>query len=313
MPPARPSSSGRWCARRRRPQRPRPRCVPADITRIRSASDRISSSSNRHDQHRTARVPAGDQLAADEFMMAPISTPRGRLPDHQQKPGMARHLARQDQLLLVAAGEARRQQGGCARPARRTGPSARRSVCRPPARRAGSCDRRVRDPGSRGWRFPTPGTPAPAPAAAGPPARAPRPARASRRGPRDGRHRPFGRRLPARRRSAAGCRQDLEKLALAVARDAGDTDDLAGEPRTRCRRAPGLGGRRPATGRAPPAAARPCGPAPYRTRSAPCVRPSAPRVPRRWSSKVARSATTSPRRITIITCRSRSGSHAACG
>ena len=69
---------------------------------------------DRDHQHGAALVAALHQLAMDEFDGADIDAAR-RLAD-QQHLGLARHLARQHQLLLVAAGEARRAQAGRARP-----------------------------------------------------------------------------------------------------------------------------------------------------------------------------------------------------
>ena len=59
--------------------------------------------------------------------IAPMSTPRVGWPTSRTF-GLARHLARQHQLLLVAAGEVRRAQAGQRAAARRSAPSAWRNV-----------------------------------------------------------------------------------------------------------------------------------------------------------------------------------------
>ena len=149
-----------------RPAGTSPVMRPANITTMRSASDRISSSSTETTSTAQPCVAALHQLAMDEFDGADIDAAR-RLAD-QQHLGLARHLARQHQLLLVAAGEVRRAQRRRARPHVEAVHQGRRNGGRPPARRAGSCGRTAARPGSPGSPSPRPGTPPPCPGAGGP-------------------------------------------------------------------------------------------------------------------------------------------------
>ncbi len=98
-----------------------------------------------------------DQLAMDELDGADVDAAR-RLAD-QQHLGVARHLAREHDLLLVAAGEVRRAQAGRRAAACRSAPSGWRNARRPLDRPAGSCGRRARAPDSRGSRSPRPRRP----------------------------------------------------------------------------------------------------------------------------------------------------------
>ena len=133
MPPHRPSSSQR-CVRR--PAQPGPR--PRSGRRTSPGCDRPATGSvgaRPRPPAPATLVAALHQLAMDELDGADIDAAR-RLAD-QQHPRLALHLARQHQLLLVAAGKARRAQCRRAAGARRTAPSVGRNGRRPPVRRAG--------------------------------------------------------------------------------------------------------------------------------------------------------------------------------
>ena len=80
-----------------------PVIVPSNITRMRSASDMISSSSTETSSTALPRVAHRDQAPVDELDRADVDA-AGRLADQQQI-RVVLHLARQHQLLLVAAGE----------------------------------------------------------------------------------------------------------------------------------------------------------------------------------------------------------------
>ena len=90
-------------ARRPRRAAPRRRSWPSNITRMRSASDQDLVELDRDQQDRLAGVAQRDEPAVDELDGADIDAAR-RLADEQQL-GIALDLARQHDLLLVAAGE----------------------------------------------------------------------------------------------------------------------------------------------------------------------------------------------------------------
>ena len=83
-----------------------PVIVPSNITRMRSASERISSSSTETSSTALPCVAHLDQALVDELDRADVDA-AGRLADQQQV-RVVLQLAREHQLLLVAAGERRR-------------------------------------------------------------------------------------------------------------------------------------------------------------------------------------------------------------
>ena len=188
-------------ARRRRPRRRCGRRTSPGCGRPATGSRRARPTPPA----RRSRRRGSHQLAMDELDGADVDAAR-RLAD-QQHLGLARHLARQHQLLLVAAGEARRAQAGHARThveaLHQLG--AMRADRRPLEQVVPAERRAARD--SRGSRSPTRGRPPPCPGAGGPPAHARGRGRASRRDRRDGSAsivRPHT--VERAARSARGCR-----------------------------------------------------------------------------------------------------------
>ena len=194
------------------------------MTRIRSESERISSSSSETSRIAAALVALGDEPAVDELDRADVEAARRLRGDQHRR--VAVDLAGEHDLLLVAAGEragarrraaaahvelleqprARARSGGPGR-ASRTASRARRGS------RAARCSRRARSRGrARG--------------AGGPRGCGRRPRRASSRALACV-ERPCRRRVTVPLADAPQAGDRVDQLGLAVAVDAGDPDDLA--------------------------------------------------------------------------------------
>ena len=121
-----------------------PTISPSYMTRIRSESERISSSSSETSRIAAALVALLDEPAVDELDRADVEAARRLRGD--QHPRVALDLAREDDLLLVAARE-RRPRGVCGPPPRTSNSWIRRRA-RSTSRRGKSQPKRE----SGGWR-----------------------------------------------------------------------------------------------------------------------------------------------------------------
>ena len=149
-----PPSSGRACVRRRGRLGSSPTMRPPNITRMRSASEQDLVELDRDQQDGACRRRASSRSWRWMNSMAPMSTPRVGWPTSSTL-GLALHLARQHDLLLVAAGEVGESQARVGAAARRSRSISVGAVARDaPAHRAGSRGRKAGSSDSRGWRSP---------------------------------------------------------------------------------------------------------------------------------------------------------------